>query len=394
MISTWIARSEYFGWLRPYSFILVLAFLLAFISIWIRFKKRNLPTRPLELGFFIILPFSILGASFFGKLSYKNPIPFLELFAFWEPGLSIHGGLIIGGITGGAWFYKQAPKYRISLWTFFDLIMPSILIGQGIGRWGNFFNHEILGVKTSRSSLWFLPNFIKNSCFKWHVTNGGIAYQAQGINGNPVDPSNFSNVQYYQPLFLYESFLDILLFFIIVFLIPYVYKLIVYKKQIKQIKNEFTMNKFYINNFYDLNIEDGDIEKCFKYSKSRSKYLQKIKKIKKSKRLPFWWDYKKTRIKELFYQDRRELLKLYNPNNIKVIYAGLQGSLYIIGYNLIRFFLETQRVDADLFIINLRVLDYIVIWLFILIGVAFVIFSQFIAPKKWRLPNWYYEKQW
>jgi len=92
------------------------------------------------------------------------------------------GGLgVPGGIMGGAaalFFYvRQHKKPGFGEWV--DVIAPSLALGQAIGRWGNFFNQELYGAPTD------LP---------WKIS---------------IDPlhrlAGFENVQYYHPLFLYES---------------------------------------------------------------------------------------------------------------------------------------------------------------------------------------------
>jgi len=92
------------------------------------------------------------------------------------------GGLgIFGGIIGGAlalFFYARRNK-TLSFATWVDIVAPSLALGQAIGRWGNFFNQELYGAPTD------LP---------WKLY---------------IDPqhrlSSFSNIEYYHPLFLYES---------------------------------------------------------------------------------------------------------------------------------------------------------------------------------------------
>jgi phosphatidylglycerol:prolipoprotein diacylglycerol transferase len=100
-----------------------------------------------------------------------------KIFAIWEGGLAIHGGLIGALITG----YIFAKKRGVSFWKLADIAAPSILLGQAIGRWGNFMNQEAHGGAVEPEFLQnlLLPQFIIDQMF---------------ING-----------QHYHPTFLYES---------------------------------------------------------------------------------------------------------------------------------------------------------------------------------------------
>lgn len=99
----------------------------------------------------------------------------LEIIAVWHGGLAIHGGLI-GGVLAGLIYVRQA---KLSFWQMADIIAPSIILGQAIGRWGNFFNQEAHGGVVSEEFISHFPTFIQKGMF---------------ING-----------QYYHPTFLYES---------------------------------------------------------------------------------------------------------------------------------------------------------------------------------------------
>jgi phosphatidylglycerol---prolipoprotein diacylglyceryl transferase len=81
-----------------------------------------------------------LGYVLFYDLPYfiQNP---LKVFAIWEGGMSFHGGLI-GCVLVGLWYFK---KHRIDFWKGGDLIAIAGALGQGIGRFGNFINRELLG---------------------------------------------------------------------------------------------------------------------------------------------------------------------------------------------------------------------------------------------------------
>ncbi|MBH4736131.1 prolipoprotein diacylglyceryl transferase [Staphylococcus aureus] len=111
-----------------------------------------------------------------------------EIIKIWHGGIAIHGGLIGGFIAGViVCKVKNLNPFQIG-----DIVAPSIILAQGIGRWGNFMNHEAHGGPVSRAFLeqLHLPNFIIENMY---------------ING-----------QYYHPTFLYESLWDVAGFIILV----------------------------------------------------------------------------------------------------------------------------------------------------------------------------------
>ncbi|MEH7359006.1 prolipoprotein diacylglyceryl transferase [Priestia aryabhattai] len=103
-----------------------------------------------------------------------------EIPQIWQGGIAIHGGLIGGVLT--AIVYSKVKK--ISFWKLADIAAPSLILGQAIGRWGNFMNQEAHGGPVTRAFLegLHLPNVIINQMY---------------INGT-----------YYHPTFLYESLWD------------------------------------------------------------------------------------------------------------------------------------------------------------------------------------------
>ncbi|WP_240371108.1 prolipoprotein diacylglyceryl transferase [Anoxybacteroides rupiense] len=113
-----------------------------------------------------------------------------EIPKIWEGGLAIHGGLI-GAIITGVVFAKRRG---ISFWKLADIAAPSIILGQAIGRWGNFMNQEAHGGPVTRQFLesLHLPDFIINQMY---------------IDG-----------QYYHPTFLYESIWNVVGFFLLIML--------------------------------------------------------------------------------------------------------------------------------------------------------------------------------
>lgn len=70
---------------------------------------------------------------------YKdNP---LKVFAIWEGGLAIYGG-VLGGLIAAILFCRHC---KFPILHFLDLVIPSLVLGQAIGRWGNFVNQEAFG---------------------------------------------------------------------------------------------------------------------------------------------------------------------------------------------------------------------------------------------------------
>ncbi|MGD6869804.1 prolipoprotein diacylglyceryl transferase, partial [Bacillus cereus] len=162
-----------------YGVIIGIGAILGFILANREGKKRGIPSDVFYDLIFLALPISILSARIYYVIFewnyYKeNPV---EIFAIWHGGIAIHGG-IIGAVLTTIWFTR---KRNISFWKIADILAPSVLLGQAIGRWGNFMNQEAHGGIVSKSFLesLHLPDFIINQ---------------MNINGT-----------YYHPTFLYES---------------------------------------------------------------------------------------------------------------------------------------------------------------------------------------------
>lgn len=137
-----------------------------------------------------LIIFSIVGARLYYVIfkfdSYKNNL--LDIFKIWEGGIAIYGA-IIGGIIAIIYY---ARKNNQSIIRTTDILTPSLILGQAIGRWGNFFNKEAHGIEVSLSFLekLHLPNFIIEGMY---------------INGT-----------YYHPTFLYESIWCLIGFIILI----------------------------------------------------------------------------------------------------------------------------------------------------------------------------------
>lgn len=83
--------------------------------------------------------------------NYKNDL--LSVFEINRGGLAIYGG-VLGGVAVALIYCKVK---RISFWSLADTLMPSLVLGQAIGRWGNFVNQEAYGNQITNPSLCFFP---------------------------------------------------------------------------------------------------------------------------------------------------------------------------------------------------------------------------------------------
>lgn len=131
-----------------YGIIIATGFLLAFLYAMASCKKMRIdPDRFVDVVMVGII-FGVIGARLYYVLFdasdqyIKNPI---SIFYIWNGGLGIYGGMI-----GGLLFGSLTAKFRkLSIPAVLDLASLGFLIGQSIGRWGNFVNQEAFGTGTS-----------------------------------------------------------------------------------------------------------------------------------------------------------------------------------------------------------------------------------------------------
>lgn len=162
-----------------YGVIIATGIVIAFLVGQREMVKRGMHPEFLTDLLIWAVPLAIVGARIYYVIfewdNYKdNPG---EIIAIWNGGLAIHGALIMSVIVAYIFTKKRnTPFLKVA-----DILAPSILIGQAIGRWGNFINQEAHGGEVSRAFLenLYIPDWIINHMY---------------IDG-----------AYYHPTFLYES---------------------------------------------------------------------------------------------------------------------------------------------------------------------------------------------
>lgn len=228
--------------IRWYAILSMLGYLTAIavymLSIWKRYKIS------VDVGFyyiFVAIPVILFGARFWSGCIGDLQWP--DFFKFGTGGLAIQGGVVFGIIGALIYFpiILHFPKFhkrvvenghvyiqRPSMWLYADAIVPTILLGQAIGRWGNFFNGELFGHPVSASELSWLKA-IMPGVFEHMFSRNGATIPLDHEYWHTAFDSGLTAVNpktgvvehiavvgtFYQPLFLYESFMNIMAFVLI-----------------------------------------------------------------------------------------------------------------------------------------------------------------------------------
>ena len=163
-----------------YGIIISLTVLFCYLLAEWEAGKRGLPKDTMLDLLLRALPVAFIFARLYYvvfRWDYYSTHP-AEIIAIWDGGIAIYGGLIGAFIV----VYFFAKSRNIKIIKILDIVAPSLLLGQALGRWGNFFNHEAYGEAVEKSTLeskFFIPNFVIENMY---------------ING-----------EYHHPTFLYES---------------------------------------------------------------------------------------------------------------------------------------------------------------------------------------------
>jgi prolipoprotein diacylglyceryl transferase len=162
--------------IHMYGLMLLLAIAAATVITGIRWTRRggdwDLVFRVAVWG----VAFGIVGARAYHVITSWNEVPdeWWGVFAVWEGGLGVWGGIAAGTIAGAVVVRRSGN----SVFRFMDAVAPGLLVAQAIGRWGNWWNQELYGEPTSR---------------------------AWGLEISPENrPAEFFDVATFHPTFLYE----------------------------------------------------------------------------------------------------------------------------------------------------------------------------------------------
>jgi phosphatidylglycerol:prolipoprotein diacylglycerol transferase len=134
--------------IRFYGLMYVIGIVLAMLMLPRETRRKGLLLTDDDVANFVLL--LVLGGIVGARLYYvafnwdyygAHPA---QIPALWRGGLAIHGGLI-GGLLAGVWF---ARRHQVPVWRLGDAVAPNLILGQALGRFGNFMNGDAHGVPT------------------------------------------------------------------------------------------------------------------------------------------------------------------------------------------------------------------------------------------------------
>lgn len=193
--------------IRFYGILMASAFIVGlFIVMYFCKKKGYSSNLPYDL-ILIVFPSAIVGA----RLNYVLFTPelnwtFAKVFKIWEGGLMIYGGILFAVIAIAIYCLIK----KINFVSILDLIAPVLILGQAIGRWGNFFNQEAYGsLITNPSFQWFpFGVYIENA----HFTDAARSQLVEAYGSSTMSGAWFNATFFYESLWCLIGF--VLLYFI------------------------------------------------------------------------------------------------------------------------------------------------------------------------------------
>ena len=172
--------------IKWYGLFIMLGLVLAIVYSMRRAKYFKLDTDRMIDVVLVSTLLAFVGARLYYVVFAENSAEYfanpLSIFKIWEGGLAIYGGIIFAFLTG----IFMCRLRKVDMLSLFDLGALGFLIGQGIGRWGNFFNQEAYGGITE------LPWRMNGNLILPFIKQSGLAGEAALQAG-------------VHPTFLYES---------------------------------------------------------------------------------------------------------------------------------------------------------------------------------------------
>lgn len=158
--------------IKFYGLIMAIAMLIGVLLACKLAKKNNIKSDDIFMLALIMLPCSIIGARLYYCIFYEYNYSFIEFFKIHEGGLAIYGG-VIGGLIGIIIFALIKKNFKL-VWKICDICVPCLILGQALGRWGNFFNQEAYGDYISNPNLkWFPFGVFIENCYESGCSCGG-----------------------------------------------------------------------------------------------------------------------------------------------------------------------------------------------------------------------------
>lgn len=186
--------------IKFYGMIIAAAFVIAYLMAD-RMAKKTGQNREVYLDFaMVLIVVSIIGARAYYVLfewDYYKANP-LQIFNIRGGGLAIYGGVIAGMLT--TCFFAKKQNYSVGL--LMDTACIGLVVGQAIGRWGNFFNREAFGSYTDGLLAMRIP---------W---NTAVAHMSEASAAKLLSHVSDSMIQVH-PTFLYESLWNVALFLVL-----------------------------------------------------------------------------------------------------------------------------------------------------------------------------------
>lgn len=174
--------------IRFYGIIMAVAMAIGVFLACKNAKLRGLTSENILILALYTLPLAVIGARMFSFFSERELYSsFWQIFNLRTGGMSIYGGIIGGAVA----ILLYSLIHKKNFFALADVAVPSLILGQAIGRWGNFFNQEVYGFEVTNPSFqWFPFSVYIDATNSWHLA-----------------------------LFFYEFLLNVLIFLVLMFML-------------------------------------------------------------------------------------------------------------------------------------------------------------------------------